>query len=554
MTVRTRPCGNCNRYRPGKRLDVTQDCAICWGYHNDPRLRAYWDGTAPQKSSTSKRALDLGCALRGEPTRTLEGCGCGAAPGVYACGHPDNKQGECIAMLGSGKKRKAVEQSGLWVCETCEHKPEALVHIEPPRYPAITVRNLIYHVCPLAENDAWRANLRQLSRRWDVFNGRRVLAIVQGAGMRDAAEVREFLDSLGCEGREELILPNDRELREVATFLPLLLSVANTNAHEATWYGHTKGNSTRGNREACEYWRNAMYHHLLDRAEDCLERLTGCAAVGTHKMEWSGKGPYPSGLQRGNWTFAGTFFWFRHDRVFSRADWRNVPMDRYGAEAWLAGMFASRECEAIWSPWTDPAQRHNPYLVSAYPDPIRDEDDPTWLAEQVRGFMPRHELQAIARLLRGATGPQRYVELGSYAGRSLLCAGLTLPKGSEITAVDNGYGIPSGLEPGIRESLAGVLERLRQAGRGADLLGVDSLAAAATIPDASCDAVFIDGDHSRPQVTRDIQAWLPKLKPGGLLFGHDYEDKTPGVKLPVDELLPGATVATGTTIWSYRKP
>jgi hypothetical protein len=40
--------------------------------------------------------------------------------------------------------------------------------------------------------------------------------------------------------------------------------------------------------------------------------------------------------------------------------------------------------------------------------------------------------------------------------------------------------------------------------------------------DKSVDFVFIDGDHSYSAVMQDIKAWLPKMKPGSILAGHDY--------------------------------
>lgn len=49
-----------------------------------------------------------------------------------------------------------------------------------------------------------------------------------------------------------------------------------------------------------------------------------------------------------------------------------------------------------------------------------------------------------------------------------------------------------------------------------------SLEAAMWVPDESLDFVFIDGDHSYASVMADIEAWTPKLKPGGVLCGHDY--------------------------------
>jgi len=49
-----------------------------------------------------------------------------------------------------------------------------------------------------------------------------------------------------------------------------------------------------------------------------------------------------------------------------------------------------------------------------------------------------------------------------------------------------------------------------------------SVEAAALFEDDSLDAVFVDGDHTYPAVKADIEAWLPKLKKGGILCGDDY--------------------------------
>ncbi|HXC55333.1 MAG TPA: class I SAM-dependent methyltransferase [Rhizomicrobium sp.] len=49
-----------------------------------------------------------------------------------------------------------------------------------------------------------------------------------------------------------------------------------------------------------------------------------------------------------------------------------------------------------------------------------------------------------------------------------------------------------------------------------------SLAAAATFADGTFDWVYIDGDHSADAVLKDLGAWRPKLRSGGLLCGDDY--------------------------------
>lgn len=49
-----------------------------------------------------------------------------------------------------------------------------------------------------------------------------------------------------------------------------------------------------------------------------------------------------------------------------------------------------------------------------------------------------------------------------------------------------------------------------------------SEAAAADVPDQSLDFVYIDANHVYDAVSQDLQAWTPKVKPGGIIAGHDY--------------------------------
>jgi len=48
--------------------------------------------------------------------------------------------------------------------------------------------------------------------------------------------------------------------------------------------------------------------------------------------------------------------------------------------------------------------------------------------------------------------------------------------------------------------------------------------ACSDIEDESLDICFIDADHSYNGVSRDIELYLPKVKRGGILCGHDYDD------------------------------
>lgn len=58
--------------------------------------------------------------------------------------------------------------------------------------------------------------------------------------------------------------------------------------------------------------------------------------------------------------------------------------------------------------------------------------------------------------------------------------------------------------------------------------------------DESLDFVFIDGTHTYQAVKEDIANWLPKVKTGGLICGHDYCEvfDNGGVVKAVRELCP----------------
>jgi predicted O-methyltransferase YrrM len=79
---------------------------------------------------------------------------------------------------------------------------------------------------------------------------------------------------------------------------------------------------------------------------------------------------------------------------------------------------------------------------------------------------------------------------------------------------------------------------------------MDSLDAVSLYDDASLDFVFIDGSHDYDSVCKDIDAWLPKVKPNGILAGHDYRYYE-GVRRAVDSKLEGAQPIGAS--WIYYK-
>lgn len=79
-----------------------------------------------------------------------------------------------------------------------------------------------------------------------------------------------------------------------------------------------------------------------------------------------------------------------------------------------------------------------------------------------------------------------------------------------------------------RVMLGEVLQRLDLYHGRFRLLQGDSRKMARCVDDRSLDFVFVDADHSKEGCLADIDAWLPKVKPGGWIGGHDYRNKWGG--------------------------
>ena len=77
-----------------------------------------------------------------------------------------------------------------------------------------------------------------------------------------------------------------------------------------------------------------------------------------------------------------------------------------------------------------------------------------------------------------------------------------------------------------------------------------SAEAASLYPDQSLDFVLLDAGHDYEDVKADLIAWLPKIKPGGLMAGDDFPD--PGVQQAVKEIVPFYTVMPLIGCWAVQ--
>jgi len=83
--------------------------------------------------------------------------------------------------------------------------------------------------------------------------------------------------------------------------------------------------------------------------------------------------------------------------------------------------------------------------------------------------------------------------------------------------------------------------RLGPFGDRSQVWRLESTEAAERIDPGSLDFVYIDAQHEREAVEADLAAWRDRVRPGGLLAGHDYYDGWRhgclyGVKTAVDAM------------------
>lgn len=121
-----------------------------------------------------------------------------------------------------------------------------------------------------------------------------------------------------------------------------------------------------------------------------------------------------------------------------------------------------------------------------------------------------------------------FVEVGSWKGKSAAYMAVEIVnsgKNIKFDCVDTWEG--SIEHTGMQEIVDGTLyetfiSNISPVKEVINPIRMESIKAAALYEDASLDFVFIDADHTYEGVKQDIIAWLPKLKNGGILAGHDY--------------------------------
>jgi len=154
------------------------------------------------------------------------------------------------------------------------------------------------------------------------------------------------------------------------------------------------------------------------------------------------------------------------------------------------------------------------------------------------------------------------VEVGSFVGASAKIFAKELDGKGKLYCVDTWNGSPNdpsgmltnwiggrnALYDQFRKNLAPYLDRTVVTVTERSVTAAEKLKAIGV----EADLVFIDADHTR--TAEDIAAWLPLVRPGGIICGHDYNPGVfDGVVRDVDTAF-GKTAEVEATVWIKRLP
>ncbi len=142
------------------------------------------------------------------------------------------------------------------------------------------------------------------------------------------------------------------------------------------------------------------------------------------------------------------------------------------------------------------------------------------------------QIAGLSKLISDLPDGCTMAEIGCYAGEA---TEMFAKKASLVYAVDpwKDFVVPMTNDQGLDDGKGGHWMIMREAEMFFDKMASrypdvikklkgTSAEMAQFVSDGTLDAVYIDGDHTYEFVLSDIITWLPKIKSGGVICGHDY--------------------------------
>ncbi len=171
----------------------------------------------------------------------------------------------------------------------------------------------------------------------------------------------------------------------------------------------------------------------------------------------------------------------------------------------------------------------------------------------IPGWLKISDARLLYAMAHHGPGRGAIVEIGSAWGKSTiaLARGSKRARREPVHAIDPHTGDPWYLAETSTDgesfsSLAGFRDNIRrfQVEDWVIPIVATSMEAAETADIGPIRLLYIDGLHTYEGISADIETWVPRVIPGGLIVFDDYSNRNPGVgvRAAVDELLSSGLV------------
>ncbi len=166
----------------------------------------------------------------------------------------------------------------------------------------------------------------------------------------------------------------------------------------------------------------------------------------------------------------------------------------------------------------------------------------------------------IASKIQEPTNYRKFIELGTWKGHSICYLANEINKYRKSNMNIEIYSVDT-FKPTVTSSMhqEGNLESICFG--NIKILGMEpylkilkksSHEAALQFEDGYFDFVFIDADHVYERVKEDIDDWLPKVKKGGILAGHDYAPSQKGIIKAVNDKFGDKKTVGKVGVWEVK--
>jgi hypothetical protein len=188
-------------------------------------------------------------------------------------------------------------------------------------------------------------------------------------------------------------------------------------------------------------------------------------------------------------------------------------------------------------------------------------------AWQIPGWCWPRELEWLYRIAQESES-KCHIEIGVFCGRSTFPTSMGMAEDGQIILVDPleydtymkivpMFGLPSSdwATKVLSATIDGILQRRpklnikhykENSTNAAHLMQQDGI---------QPDTIYIDAGHHHEETLSDLEMYVPMLKPGGKIYGHDYCPREPGVIEAVNQFFgDNFYVIDNTRIWVHEKP